>query len=55
MDTKRRALMKARDAALAARDLKRFQLLTVEIAALPMKGIPAPTAKSIARYVGGKR
>ncbi len=25
--------------------------LTVKIAALPMKGVPAPTAKSIARYL----
>lgn len=55
MDNKRRELMVRRDAALAARNIALYQALTVEIAKLPMRGIPAPTPKSIARYVGGKR
>lgn len=55
MDSNRFDLMAQRDAALAAGNIALYQSLTVQIAALPMKGVAAPTAKSIARYVGGKR
>ena len=54
MDSKRRDLMTQRDAALAAGNIALYQSLTVQIAALPMKGVPAPTAKSIARYLKAK-
>jgi len=51
----RRDLMARRDAALAARDIAEFQRLTVEIANLPMPGVPALTAKDLARYHRAKQ
>lgn len=51
----RRTLMAQRDAALAAGDIARFQALTTELARLPMKGVPALTAKDIQRYAHRKR
>ena len=55
MDTNRRDLMAQRDAALKAGDIAAFQALTVKIAALPLKGVPALTPRDIAKYVAGKR
>lgn len=46
----RRELMAERQKALAAGDIARFQELNRKIAALPMRGVPALTAKDIARY-----
>lgn len=55
MDTTRRALMTRRNAALKAGDIATFQRLTADIAALPLKGVPALTQKDIDRYVAGKK
>jgi hypothetical protein len=55
MDTIRRDLMTRRDAALKAGDIALFQSLTVQIAALPLAGVPALTQKDIDRYVAGKK
>lgn len=55
MDITRRILMAERDKALAAGDIARFQALTKQIAALPMKGIAPLTKTDIMRYVGGQR
>lgn len=46
----RRDLMADRDAALKAGDIATFQALTVQIAALPMKGVRKLTPNDIARY-----
>jgi len=46
----RRDLMTKRDAALAAGNIQLFQELTTRIAQLPMKGVPALTAKDIAKW-----
>lgn len=43
--------MAERDAALAAGDTARFQALTAQIAALPMKGVAPLTQQDIDRYV----
>lgn len=50
MDTTRRQLMTERDSALAAGDFARFNELTKQIAALPLKGVPALTQQDIDRY-----
>ena len=46
----RRELSRRRSLALAAGDIATFQRLTVEMAALPMQGVPKLTAKDITRY-----
>lgn len=51
----RRELMDARQRALAAGDLATFQQLTIQIAALPLPGLPALTPADIARYLQATR
>lgn len=55
MDTTRRELMTRRDAALAAGDIATFQALTLQIAKLPLKGVPELTQRDIDRYNGKRR
>lgn len=56
MDTlNRRELMAQRDAALAAGDHATFHALTIQLAKLPMKGVPELTVKDIAKYAKAKR
>lgn len=50
MDTKRRTLMHERNEALSVRDFARYQLLTVQIAHLPMKGIKPLTQRVMDAY-----
>lgn len=55
MDANRRQLMTERDAALKAGDVARFQALTVQIAALPLKGVKPLTQRDIQRYADRTR
>jgi len=55
MDTTRRQLMSERDKAIAAGDFQTANALTKQIADLPMKGVPALTARDVDRYVNGKK
>lgn len=43
-------LMQERAVAMAAGDLKKANEITTKLAALPMKGVPSLTAKSIAKW-----
>ena len=54
MNTPRRELMAARDAALAGGDIATFQALTAKIAALPLVGVKPLTQRDIDRYVAEK-
>ena len=48
-------LMQQRQAAVEAKDWARFQALTSQLAALPMRGVPPLTQRDIDRYARGKQ
>jgi len=55
MNTTRRQLMTLRDAAIKRGDFATMNALTLQIATLPLAGVPELTQRDIDRYVAGKK